>query len=235
MSNGRNHVLSVVVQMTEHFEVVGNLKFYEISSMICAGNSSQDHPLNALVSDQKGTIFIPESVDFLGDKRKVELIGNSSFSGCHASSVYIPRFIKEIRRDAFIYCPLLKKIIFTENSELYFIGRGAIHLIPKLTHIYLPSSVEYIQKQALSSNTLSMIYYCGSAQITEDVFWQSKITITNRKVYVTDQYPLSKFGEYDVEEKKISCFADFYPKKCCTIGRKQTFNINVIFITSLLI
>ena len=122
--------------MTGKFQVIGNIKFYEIDGMICTGNSSQGSKMNALVTDiDYASIAIPETISFFGANRNVELIGNSSFQQCHAKAVFIPRFIKEIRRDAFISCYFLKKVVFEYNSELYFIGQGAFYAELLLTKL----------------------------------------------------------------------------------------------------
>ena len=75
--------------MSGEFEVVGNIKYYEVEGMICTGNSSQIYAKNALVSDIFGTIFIPETITFFNVKRRVELIENRSFEGCSVKSVYV--------------------------------------------------------------------------------------------------------------------------------------------------
>jgi hypothetical protein len=216
--------------MTDSFQIVGNIKFYEVDGMVCTGNSTQGISLNALVTDVIGSLVIPESINFFGTQKKVELIGNSSFQGCHASSVYIPRFVKEIRRDSFISCSLLKKIVFTENSELYFLGRGFIYNIPKLTHLFIPGSVKLIQTYAFGPFCLTHVYYCGSSEITADVFSKNQDGSVNHRIYVTEQYPSTTFGGIEVQESKFSCYADFYPTKCCTHPRKTSLNINIIFI-----
>ena len=219
--------------MSEEFEVVGNVKYYEVEGMICTGNSTQGLAKNALISDVYGPLFIPETITFFGVKRKVELIGNSSFQGCNADSVYIPRFVKEIRRDAFINCKILNKAVFTENSKLYFIGRGAFRSDSNLTNLYIPPSVKYIQFDAFGVISFSVIYFYGTNKITNDVFCKNHNAIT-RKIYVTEQYQGDTFGGIEVQEKKITNYVGFYPKKCFTNYRKQLFNINLLFVINLI-
>ena len=146
------------------------------------------------------------------------------------SSIYIPRFVKEIRRDSFIGCRRLKKIVFTENSELNFIGAGSIYKIPVLTHIYIPASVKYIQYNVFGSNVLSNIYYCGNSEITNDVFQKKDFVNVTRKIYVTEQYPISTFGGLQVQEKRFSCFADFYQKICRTLSRRTMLRTELSLI-----
>ena len=225
----------VFLQMTEEFQQIGNIKFYEIDSMICTGNSTQDSKMNALVTDIRyASIKIPGTISFFNTTRKVELIGNSSFQQCSAKSFFIPRFIKEIRRDAFISCPFLKKIVFEDNSELYYIGRGAFYEDRKLLQLYIPSSVKYMQIHCVGANISSTIFYCGDIEITSDVFRKEYFTEAEKIVYVTEYYPSNKFGGIEVQEKKFSCFHDYY-KKCYKSMRKSSNNINLLTIEIILL
>ena len=211
------------------FQTYGNLKFYEVDNMICTGNSVQGLARNALVSDVKGPIFIPEKISFFGVKRKVELIGNSSFQSSQVTLAYIPRFVKEIRRDSFIYCPLLEKVKFQKNSEVNFIGQGSFHNNEKLLEFFIPSSVKYIQYHALASKYFLNIFYCGTTKISEDVFQKDMYTNSNRKIYVTDKYPIATFGGFAVQEEKITCPTESYSKVYAKY-KKKTIMILLIMI-----
>ena len=57
----------------------------------------------------------------------VERIGNHWFWGSDTESVTIPASVREIGECAFYKCKMLKKIIFTDTSQLEKIGSGCFY------------------------------------------------------------------------------------------------------------
>ena len=86
-----------------------------------------------------------------------------------------------------------------------------------------------MQLNSIGSSVLSTIHYCGNVQILDDVFRKDYFTDIKRKIYVTEYYPSNTFGGIEVQEKKFSCYNDFY-KKHYTMKRKSSFNVNVLIV-----
>ena len=65
----------------------------------------------------KGTITIPESVNFLGEIYKVTAIKEKAFSNCDSlQKVYLPASLDTIAKDAFINCVNLSNIFFSSKQ-----------------------------------------------------------------------------------------------------------------------
>ena len=217
--------------MMSEYVVVGNIRFYEVEGMICTGNSNQSIPKNALERDVKGPLRIPESIDFRETRRNVELIGNCSFQQCLATIVFIPRFVKEIRRDSFIYCPYLREVIFAENSKLYLIGRGSFFKMKKLKNIWIPGNVSIVQYEAFGPYSITDVYYCGSNLVYADVFTLSELKETIR-IHVTSEYPFDKFGKLNITDISYGCYFKPYKEiivsRC--VRRRSTSNTFSLFL-----
>ena len=81
-------------------------------------------------------------------------IGNGCFEdNKEMKEIVIPKEIKELGKESFLYCINLEKIIFEEGSEIKEIPEGCMKYCKKIETITLPTTIQKIKKEGF--------YYCS--------------------------------------------------------------------------
>lgn len=116
--------------------------------------------------------IIPDSVTY---------IGYGAFGMCDSlKEIVIPKSVEVLAPLAFAYCSDLQLAVVNANisvlNERVFINSvvnsgGNIYTNTSLTQIYLPSTLEKIYYNALSGNAITDIYYAGSQEQWDELYF----------------------------------------------------------------
>ena len=133
------------------------------------------------------SVTIPDSVTY---------IGYSAFSGCsNLTSVTIPDNVTTIGSHAFAWCSSLTSITIPDNVTS--IGNCAFYGCDSLTSVTIPDSVTSIDLQAFGCDSLSNVYYGGTATEWENISIDYyNYPLTNAKRYYYSETEPTTEGNY---------------------------------------
>ena len=149
------------------------------------------------VLDGKVDNIIEAIIPSIVNKKKVIRIAYKALRNVpNLQSVFIPRTIKEIRGDTFLYCHKLTTVVFEENSELKIIKWYTFYET-NISSITFPSSVVSIDyKTFYKCTNLKSVFILGFLFSNyTDLFEEAS---KNVNVYVPINYPWDNFGGHNV-------------------------------------
>lgn len=150
-----------------------------------------------------GKLIIPSFAIYKNVKYLVTEILPYAFKQCSITETYIPSSITKIDNYAFYQCNKNSKITFEESSSLKYIGTAAFYNNYALENIDLPSNCineiggnafqychnvktvhlasgrNIIAKSFSGLASLTDFYFCGTKQITDDIFYFVSTAIWN--------------------------------------------------------
>ena len=138
---------------------------------------------------------IPESVTY---------IGFAAFGNCSSlKEIVIPESVTELDNLAFAYCDSLQTAVVKANIEelqaktfvnSYTVSAGQVYTRTSLTTVYLPATLKKIYSNALDGNMLKDVYFAGSEQQWEDLYFYEKV----KKEGTEDEYVEKKLQKSDI-------------------------------------
>lgn len=142
------------------------------------------------------------------DEVNVIELGPSSFSRTNIISVFIPKTVLYINKEAFRYCNNLKEVRFEKGSCLERINIVAFAQSPLIEKLDLPPSTKtidasssYTQFYEVKSKCIS---YLGSSNFESGYFFNKQPEI----IHVSKSYPGTKFGDKEVTRDGKTCLTD---------------------------
>jgi hypothetical protein len=124
-------------------------------------------------------------------------IGEYAFSGCVLKEVTLPTTLKRFSAYAFYGCEVLETVYLREGTTR--VENYEFSQIPKVMHIYLPSTTEYIGKQIFldsSSAAAIQIHFNGTKAEWEAIeksnLWNNSrktvsVICTDETIFITNQ------------------------------------------------
>lgn len=101
------------------------------------------------LGDNSSSVVIPDTVTHNDKQYKVTQIGNQAFANQdHMTSVVLPKFLKSIGDQAFVYTHELMNVDFSQATELQTIGDEAFSALNQTSPITLPDSLISIGQRA---------------------------------------------------------------------------------------
>ena len=171
------------IKYLDHIEKVGN--FSELT-VTFQGNTYQYY------DEYKGSVSIPESVEYDGKTYSVTRISAYAFRLCSSlTSVTIPNTVTRIDSNVFSQCSNLTSV--TIPNSVTSIGKGAFSMCDKLTSINLPTSLTSIEDDMFfGCNNLTNIIIPNSViSIGSYAFHGceslTEIDIPNSVIYLDDE------------------------------------------------
>lgn len=121
----------------------------------------------------KDVVFVPETVEFDGDKYFVSAIGAAAFSGNdELLSVVMPNTVKVIENSAFSGCRKMKSITVPKSVER--IESGAFSALESLTFLFVDEENPVYDSRndcnaIIESSTNTLLYGCKTTEIPDGV------------------------------------------------------------------
>lgn len=175
----------------------GGIVYYPYGDNEAVVGKNQNTDNNAVVGSISADLSFLKEVAINGVKRRVTIVGNYSFRTNKAiTSIFIHRYIRELKTYAFDWCTNVKRVSFENNSELWFLGPSAFNGCI-FTDIVLPQHVSVIQINAFSNNpNIVSLFYTGRAFIPSvGLFYNGA---TPKYIYVLHDYKGRTFDGQNV-------------------------------------
>ena len=147
-------VLLISLPLWAGYDVVIDGIYYKINAeektaVVTNEEGGKPYDLSSFSAQYKGSIVIPETIEFKGTTLKVTSIGDYAFYNCKQLTVVaLPDYLLSIGQDAFYGCKGLTAITIPEGVTK--IGDSAFEYCSGLTAIIIPEGVTSIENYAFS-------------------------------------------------------------------------------------
>lgn len=131
----------------EIFEVK-NDEGIAINYMVTDGDAKQIEVVGKFIDEYQntyaGTIFIPQTVEYEGNKFTVVAVGKNAFAYSeNLRAVYLPATVVELKLNAFRECPKLNKVTLPDNLKV--IGESAFNRCMVIDSLIIPQNISVIR------------------------------------------------------------------------------------------
>ena len=182
--------------------IEGDIIYSLVDNEYVVGNSSRWENCGNALSNTVKDINILEEINNNGNYFVTRIITNAFCQNSLIETVFIPKTIRIIDYAAFLDCSNLKNLTIASNSQLKQIKGDAFNYCPKLEKVYIPPSVNVIEKYAFGNfSQLSVIVYCGGTSFTDAqiISPANDFEATELKIFVVyGVYHHNYFGKYRV-------------------------------------
>ena len=189
--------------------------FCEYNSGLQLGTGhGDDH--NGVISTKVDTLVEAVIPSYINDKTVIRIGYRALRNLPNLQTAFIPKTIREMDGDVFVFCHSLTTVIFEENSELE-IMRQYIFYETGIYNVIFPSSVKYLGvKCFFNCKNLKSVVITGFLECNHtDTFEKTPQTV---KIYVPSNYEWDTFGDRSVI-KILPAYQSTSPYNSC----KQTF------------
>ena len=173
---------------------------YEVPAEYSAEEGGELLPVKEIGNDaffqcyDLSRVTLPDTIETIGERafafcsftsfaipQSVTFIGYGAFGACdYLTEITVPESVTTLEPLAFYGCSGLKKAyvkadITTLNTKVFYnpvyTQGGETYTSTSLTELYLPASLERIHEDALSGNFITDIYFAGSEQQWENIYF----------------------------------------------------------------
>ena len=180
-----------------------NFRICENNGIICIGYDVVNSQFTGIFNDVNGVLQIPDVVTHNGNQRTVEVLSMSAFGYSSIRKVYLPYTVHTIKRDAFIYCPYLRQVIFPENTKIKSLGQGSFFGLSSMRSFWIPTTVTELGGQVFGKMDGLHIYYCGETSFSSYFMQSSTMTAV---IHVSSIYPYDTLGQYTINDYDFQCY-----------------------------
>ena len=196
-----------------------NFNDYGTGKVVGTHNSASSG--NAYKSEIVKDVVIPETFE----NKRITEIGYYAFRDTSIESIFISKYVKEIRWGAFYNCSSLKYVTFDPKSELTTIGTNSF-AYTNLSSFNFPSSFSKIGKDSNgyapfhAVKTLTCVSYLGSSNINFNYLFAYISPLPAAHSSPSYQY---KIGTIEPKKDNKKCKEKYYP-----FMKRQTINYSNI-------
>ena len=149
---------------------------------------------SGLINKSVKIVEIPQTFNGI----EIAEIGYQSFTPLEITSVFIPKTVLHICREAFYYCTQLTDVRFEEGSKLQKLDEYVFYKCTSLKKIDFPASVTTILTYSGGLFFYNVSLDCFSYSGTTDFSTLRNFFYSVSNVYVTTSYPSSTFAGIEV-------------------------------------